>query len=159
MASPRCWWIPFAAYLSYFYQMIWGWVSVSRTIVTWCILMWQQLWSVSFFRPAMPRKANPDLSLHPKESSLYAKALISKPVPSPRTSIDEWVLFSLLITVVWWARRLRWRRAGVGSLLGNIPATPCKENPLAGFPSGLPPQFLSVVLVPACTQQSRLCCF
>lgn len=87
-------------------------------------------------------KRKPRSHPHPKKSFLYVRALISKPISSPRTSIDEWLLFSLMITSVWWLWRLHWMleagRGGISSQWNPCHAVPCKENPLAEFPSSLP---------------------
>lgn len=87
-------------------------------------------------------KRKPRSHPHPKKSFLSARALISKPVSSPRTSIDEWVLFSPVITAVRRLWRLRWMleagRGGISSRWDPCRAVPCEENPLAKFPSRLP---------------------
>lgn len=49
-----------------------------------------------------------------------------KPISSPETSINEWVLFSLMLTAVWWLWRLHWMlEAGKGGISSGIPAMLC----------------------------------
>ena len=85
-------------------------------------------------------KRKPRSHPHPKKSFVYARTLVSKPVSSPRTNIDEWVLFSSMVTAVWRARRLCWMleagRGGISPRRDPCHAVPClaTRTRWQGFP-------------------------